>query len=373
MICAVALKAQQTLVIEGPNDKVAPVTLQVKTDFDQEHGILQVTFTGDDTDEANTLWILNDATVYGRLNKAFSENGGKLSLSSFAKEQFEFMNLKDKTAVPLVNVTGSQLLECTVQGKSGNKAPIQRQLLSLDGRSTLVLRLQVQDDAEQVTLDLKNPLLLLGKEAKYELAFVGKDATITFDVARNYCLTPTTLLEQLRELNAMFRKGEETLNEMKTEGNNCIDNVKSLLINQLTLLDLKRYLNTKCQEVDTEYDTLCALRDRIVNFDTKLTDSGGAGGSGGSGGSGGAGAPPIDDCNFKKVNDDLKAAVVKMNSYANDWSSATDGAVKSGKKLAFESLVKETDAKVNALSPACRKKLDNTSLKNYEMAKKLIK
>ena len=73
------------------------------------------------------------------------------------------------------------------------------------------------------------------------------------------------------------------------------------------------------------------------------------------------------------MNDDLKAAVVKMNTYANDWISSNDPTVKQAKKLAFDGVVKETDAKINALAPACRKKLDSGALKNYEMAKKLVK
>ena len=31
---------QRELVIEGPNDKVAPVVLQVKSDFDQDKGVM---------------------------------------------------------------------------------------------------------------------------------------------------------------------------------------------------------------------------------------------------------------------------------------------------------------------------------------------
>lgn len=47
--------AQKDLVIEGPNDKVAPVTLQVKSDFDQDKGVLKLMITGDNTDECNAL------------------------------------------------------------------------------------------------------------------------------------------------------------------------------------------------------------------------------------------------------------------------------------------------------------------------------
>ena len=108
--------------------------------------------------------------------------------------------------------------------------------------------------------------------------------------------------------------------------------------------------------------------EKINNFEVAPAGAGG----GGSGTASQATTPAADDCNYKKVNEDLKAAVIKMNTYANDWMSATDPAVKQAKKVAFDSVAKETDAKVNALSPACRKKLDASSLKNYEMAKKLI-
>ena len=286
----------------------------------------------------------------------------------------KFMNLGEKTAEPVVQVVGAQLADkMSVQTKEGVKANIQKQILPLDNRSTLTMNLQVTPDTKTVTVVLKNPLMLLNKVGKYELAFVGNEVSVDFDVTIDYCASHAEMLVQLQEYHKVFGKGEAALQQAQSP---CFDKVKSLLISELTQIDLKRFEKSRCPEVDAQLDTLRAMFDRIANFEIAQDGGGGSGGSGGGSASAGAagqgGSPAADDCNFKKVNDDLKSAVVKMNTYANDWISATDPAVKQAKKLAFDSLIKDTDAKINALSPACRKKLDGGALKNYQAAKKLI-
>lgn len=360
--------AQKELVIEGPNDKVAPVTFQVTSDFDQENGTLRLTLTGDDTAEANALWLLQEATGYDVLDKYFKKNEGKLSLSSFAKEQMSFMNLWEKTADPVIQVTGAQLSDKTaIQTKEGMKAKIQKQILPLDTRSALVLNLQVTPGIETVTLTMNNPLLLFNNSGRYELAFIGQPVSMDFDVKIDYCGAHAEMLDQLQEYIRIFGKGEETLQQAQST---CVDKLKALLIIEYTQIDFKRFENTKCQEIDDALAALKALTERIAKFELPK-DGGGGGGAGSASGS--SASTAVDDCNTKKVNDDLKAAVVKMNTYANDWISSNDPTVKQAKKLAFDGVVKETDAKINALAPACRKKLDSGALKNYEMAKKLVK
>ena len=362
--------AQQELVIEGPNDKVAPVTLQVKSDFDAAKGILKLTLIGDDTDECNALCLLQEATAFGNLEKYFKQQEGKLSISAFAKEQLKFMNLTEKTALPVLQVTGAQLVGApVVQTKSGVKAPLQKQILPLDNRSSSVLTLQVEEGIELVTLTLRNPLLLTSDKGKYELAFVGNDVSADIHVAIDHCASNACLLDQIREYKALFSEGIAIHDETKSSTPSCATKIRQLLLAEYMMVNLNRFRNTKCEEIEAELDTLQTMMNHLKG----LRDDTGGGSGGGGVSAGQAGTSTTEDCNFKKVNDDLRAAVVKMNTYANDWSSATDAAVKQAKKVAFDSLIKETDAKVNALSPACKKKLDGTSLKNYEMAKKLIK
>lgn len=358
--------AQKEMVIEGPNDKVAPVVLKVASDYDSEKGQLRLTLIGDDTSESNMLWLLQEGTSYGKLEKYFKQNEGKLSLSSFVKEQMKFMNLGEKIADAVIQVEGAQLTDKAIQTKEGIKTKIQKQILPLDNRSSLVLNLQVNPDVEIVTLTLNNPLLLYYSDWKYELAFIGQTVSMDFNVKIDYCSTHAEMLAQLQEYNQMFGKGEETLQQAQS---NCFDKLKALLIIEYTQIDLKRFENTKCQDIEDQLAALRALTERIAKFE--VPKDGGGGGGGGAGTA--AGSPATDDCNTKKLNDDLKAAVVKMNTFANDWISASDPTVKQAKKLAFDGLVKETDAKINALTPACKKKIDNGTLKNYEMAKKLIK
>lgn len=364
--------AQQELVIEGPNDKVAPITLQVKSDFNQDKMLLTFTITGDDTKECNALCLLQEPAIFGNLEKYFKEREGKLRVSSYAKDQIDFMNLAEKTALEAFQITGGQLVEKPVfKTNQGFKSTVQKQILSLDDHSSVRFTVQVNEGAEEVRLDMHNPLALYVDEfGKYELAFIGKDVSATFNVVIDYCGPNECLIKQIHEYIAIFTQGEVALKGMKTDDHLGIGKMKSLLISEYNQIDISRFENTKCQQINDSLTTLKALINRINNFEA-TSSSGGGGGDSGLSGQAGAGA--TSDCNFKKVNEDLKEAVIKMNTYANDWMSATDSAVKQAKKVAFDGVVRETDAKVNALSPACRKKLNPSSLKNYEMAKKLIK
>ena len=372
-----ALLAQKEVTIEGPSDLVSSVTVMVDSEFDQNTGRMTLTLTGFESDNANTLWVLKDSTNYKQLKKYFRKNKGRLKRSSYSRKQVSFLNLKGKTASPTIDVTGAELLDWSVQTNATSKRPIQKQLVPLDNHSKVVVKLKVQDDAEKVTLDLKNPPMLIKRHKKckkhYKLSFIGKDASVDFDIAREYCEKNAHLLVELKEYDSIFGKCEATMKEMKTNHNGSLGDVKTVAVEGLAQIDMKRFENTHCKEIDDEYNKFKALTFRIRNFDVG-SDAGGAGGAGGSGGGGGkgAGGAAEDDCNFKKVNDDMKAAVVKLNTYANDWVSASDPAVKKAKKLAFDSLVKDTDAKINALSVNCRKKLDKVTLSNYQAAKKLI-
>ena len=365
--------AQKEITIEGPSDKVASVTVMVNSDFDQSTGTMTLSMTGFGTDDANTLWLLKDPTVYKQLKKYFRRNRGKLKLSGYSKKQIAFLNLKEKTALSTINVTGAEVLDLSVQTNTAANLPIQKQIVPLDNHSKVILKIKVQDDADKLTVDLRNPVLLVKRHKKcqkhYLLSFVGKDASVDFDLKREYCERNAYLLVELKEYDSIFGKCEALLNEMKTNKSKSLDDVKKIAVSELRQIDMKRFENSRCQDVDNEYAKFKALKKRIEKFETGSESNGGGGGKGAGEA---AGNPADEDCNFKKVNDDIRTAVIKMNTYANDWISATDPAVKKAKKLAFDSLVKDIDAKINALTPTCRKKLDGSTLKNYQAAKKLI-
>jgi len=134
----------------------------------------------------------------------------------------------------------------------------------LDNRSSLEIAMQVQEGVEQVDLTLVNPLLLYNDNGKYQLAFIGKDATMSIDVKVDRCAANACLLDQLKEYNAIFSKGEATLLEMKKTQNTCINKVKSLLVSEYTLINLKRFENTKCQY---KYDIGSVNRIEVANND----------------------------------------------------------------------------------------------------------
>jgi len=365
--------AQKEVFIKGPSDLVSSVTVMVDSEFNQNTGRMTLTLTGFESEDANTLWILKDSTNYKKLKKYFRKNKGSLKRSSFSKKQISFLNLKGKTAFPTIDVTGAEILDWSVQTNAAPKRPIQNQLLPLDNHSKMTLRLKVQDDAETVKLNLKNPILLIKKHKKsstryYKLSFIGEDTSVDFDIAREFCEKNAHLLVELKEYDSIFGKCESAMKDMKANNNGSLSDVKAVTVEGLGQIDMKRFENTHCKEIDDEYNKFKALTSRIKNFDVSNNAAGGSGVGGKT-----TGATVVEDCNTKKINDDMRAAVVKLNTFANDWVSATDPAVKKAKKLAFDSLIKDTDAKINALSPNCRKKLDKVILSNYQAAKKLIK
>ncbi len=371
-ISPIIIKAQEEMIVKCPSDRVASSKIRVESDFDQERGLLKVRLSGEGSEDVNAMWLMKDTVTFKKLRRSFAKNGGRLKKTSFSKHQIGFMNLKKKNAYPIISVTGAQVLDCYVQTNSGIRKRIHKQMLPLDNLSAVVLKLQVPEDVETVVLELKNPVMTRNKRngRRYKLAYIGDDVKTEIDVKRDYCTPNTCLLAHLKECDSIFSKSEEELIAMKEDGNTSIGKVKDLSVKQLAEIDMMRFENTKCQDIEDAFAHFKALKQRIENFDIKQQHAAAAVGGGGSGTTGNT--PSIDDCNYRKVNDDLNVAIVKMNTFANEWMTATDPAVKKAKKLAFDSLVKTIDAKINSLSPSCKKKISQILLKNYQAAKKLI-
>ena len=294
MALPMVVAAQREITIEGPSDLVSSVTVNVDSEFNQNTGRMTLTFTGFECEDANTLWILKDSTDYKKIKKYFRKNKGSLKRSGYSRKQISFFNLKGKTAFPTIDVTGADILDWSVQTNAAPKRPIQNQLLPLDNHSKLILKLKVQDDAESVKLNLKNPTLLIKKHKKsstryYKLSFIGEDTSVDFDIAREFCEKNAHLLVELKEYDSIFGKCESAMKDMKTKRNGSLGDVKAVAVEGLAQIDMKRFENTHCKEIDDEYNKFKALASRIRNFDVSSDAAGGAGGGGGAGASGGSG------------------------------------------------------------------------------------
>ena len=124
-------------------------------------------------------------------------------------------------------------------------------------------------------------------------------------------------------------------------------------------IDVDRFAQAGCDEVQDSYDNWMEIMDRISEM--------------GKGGGGGGGGVPASPCDVTALNAEIKSTTSKLNNMVNDWSLAPDAATKAEKKASFEAAYQRFDDKLNNLPSGCKAKLDAKLLKNYEFVKKLVK
>ena len=152
----------------------------------------------------------------------------------------------------------------------------------------------------------------------------------------------------------MFEVGEAKVNELKRKNRSLMNTVVGLLNDQYSKIDLKRFKNTGCAEIDEKCEELESVMERINGSSVP--------------------PPPVVDNNKCGVTTaDVKSTTSKLNSIVNKWSTASTPAQKAEHKASFDAAVKSFDAKLNALSSDCKKKIDSKVLKDYDFVKKLVK
>ena len=152
----------------------------------------------------------------------------------------------------------------------------------------------------------------------------------------------------------MFKVGLAKVKEVKRSSRSLMTKVQALLNDQYDKIDIKRFQNTGCPEIEAALDELGDIRSAIND---ELPPP----------------PPPPVECDAKKLNAEIKSTTSKLNNMVNDWSLAPDAASKAEKKAAFNAAVKAFDAKLNGLNADCKKNLDQKLLNNYEFVKKLVK
>lgn len=360
----VASGEPQTLKVSVPayNDRIPAAIVTMKFDFNPDDEILLVSMGSGGVPSPNydKVWLPQHDISYSEMATYMKTRGAKLKKAQTYVDQENFLNLGSQplsASIACEGMTFTGVYDVKMPKNKKVKKEIDKQMIPLDGKAELNLKFNTNNGSD-LKLTLRNPMPLHRKGSKAVVDFVANDVTI--DIQLDRCKESRQLLTTIEEYVEIFKDGENKLNELKKSGRSLMDKVKGLLNEQYQEIDLKRFKNTGCAEIDQNYAELEACMNRINGLKPD---------NGGGGGSGGGGVNP--SCGV--TTSDVKTTTTKLNNLVNDWSLASTPAAKAEKKASFDSTVKSFDARLNSLSADCKKKIDSKTLKNYEFVKKLIK
>lgn len=345
--------------IPGYNANVDKAAMNLNFEFDQETETLVVHMSkGLTTCNYDKVWLLQHETKVSDLPDYAKSRDIKLRKEQTFIDQENFLNLSERTLKSAILCQGM-----TFSGVYDLKAPkkvkkqLDHQMVPLDGEMILDLSFKIDKKAKNVVLTLQNPIPLNRSGRKGYMAFVADDVVIEIELGR--CKDAEQQIQTIQEYEAIFTIAEEKLIELK-KSPSTQKSYKDFIMRLYGEIDIDRFANTGCDEIDASYDNLMEIMDRIEEMGSKTTPVSGD-------------SKPKSDCDVKSLNAEIKSTTTKLNNLVNDWSLAPDAAAKAEKKAAFDAAVQRFDAKLNDLPSGCKAKLDAKLLKNYEFVKKLVK
>lgn len=361
----VASGEPQTLKVSVPayNDRIPAAIMTMKFDFNPDDETLLVTMGSGGVASPNydKVWLPQHDISFSEMPTYMKSRGVKLKKAQTFIDQENFLNLGSKpisASIATEGMTFSGAYDLKVPKKMKVKKELDKQMVPLDGKMELNLKFKIADNRSDLRLTLRNPMPMHRSGSKGTVDFVANDVEI--DIQLDRCKESRSLLATIEEYVEIFEVGEAKVNELKRKNRSLMSTVIGMLKDQYSKIDLKRFEDTGCAEIDGYYDQLEACMQRIKDNEKNTPTTGGGGSSGGS---------TTATCGVS--NADVKSTTTKLNNLVNAWSMASTPAEKAEKKASFDATVKSFDAKLNQAD--CKKKLDAKLLKNYEFVKKLIK
>ena len=346
--------------IPGYNANIDKATMKLNFEFDQATETLVVHMSKASTAcPYDKVWLIQHEVKVSEMSKYAKERGVKLKKDKTFVNQEEVLGLPTNTLYPSIQCQGM-----TFTGIYDLKAPkrvkkqLDHQMAPLDGVMVLDLSFKIANKAKTATLTLRNPIPMKRKGSKGIMAFIANDVTINIELGR--CKDAEQNIQTIQEYENMFAIAEEKLIELK-KSPSTQKSYKDFIMRLYGEIDIDRFANTGCDEIEYSYDNLMEIMGRIEDMGKAApTPNNNSGGK-------------TESCDVKKLNDDIKSTTARLNNLVNEWEMASDVASKAEKKAAFDGVVKNLDDKLNNLPSGCKAKLDSKLLKNYEFVKKLVK
>lgn len=360
----VASGEPQTLKVSVPayNDRIPAAIMTMKFDFNPDTETLLVTMGSGGMPSPNydKVWLPQHDISYSEMPTYMKNRGVKLKKAQTYVDQENFLNLGSQpmsASISPEGMTFSGTYELVVPKKKKVKKELDKQMVPLDGKMELNLSFKIADNRSDLKLTLRNPMPMHRSGSKAIVDFVAND--ITIDIQLDRCKESRQLLATIEEYVEMFEVGEAKVNELKRKNRSLMNTVIGLLNDQYSKIDLKRFQNTGCAGIDEALDRLTTCYDNI-NEKPKPNPNPNPNPD-----------PPIKTCGVTTA--DVKSTTNKLNGIVNKWSTASSPAQKAEHKASFDAAVKSFDAKLNALSSDCKKKIDSKVLKDYDFVKRLVK
>ena len=360
----VASGEPQTLKVSVPayNDRIPAAIMTMKFDFNPDTETLLVTMGSGGMPSPNydKVWLPQHDISYSEMPTYMKNRGVKLKKAQTYVDQENFLNLGSQpvsASIAPEGMTFSGTYELVVPKKKKVKKELDKQMVPLDGKMELNLSFKIADNRSDLKLTLRNPMPMHRSGSKAIVDFVAND--ITIDIQLDRCKESRLLLATIEEYVEMFEVGEAKVNELKRKNRSLMNTVIGLLNDQYSKIDLKRFQNTGCAEIDEALDRLTTCYENI-NEKPKPNPN----------------PNPNPDSSIKTcgvTTADVKSTTNKLNGIVNKWSTASSPAQKAEHKASFDAAVKSFDAKLNALSSDCKKKIDSKVLKDYDFVKRLVK
>ncbi len=357
----VASGEPQTLKVSVPayNDRIPAAIMTMKFDFNPDDETLLVTMGSGGMASPNydKVWLPQHDISYSEMPTYMKSRGVKLKKAQTYIDQENFLNLGSQPVLASIATEGmtfSGVYELKVPKKMKVKKELDKQMVPLDGKMELDLKFKVADNRSDLKLTLRNPMPMHRSGSKGTIDFVANDVVI--DIQLDRCKESRQLLATIEEYVEIFKDGENKLNELKKSGRSLMDKVKGLLNEQYHEIDLKRFKNTGCAEIDEKCEELEEILERINGSPVPPPPP-----------------PPPTGEKCGVTTADVKSTITKLNNMVNAWSMASTPAEKAEKKASFNAAVKSFDAKLNGLSKECKNRIDAKTLKDYDLVKRIIK
>ncbi len=363
----VASGEPQTLKVSVPayNDRIPAAIMTMKFDFNPDTETLLVTMGSGGMPSPNydKVWLPQHDISYSEMPTYMKNRGVKLKKAQTYVDQENFLNLGSQplsASIAPEGMTFSGVYELMIPKKMKVKKELDKQMVPLDGKMELNLSFKIADNRSDLKLTLRNPMPMHRSGSKAIVDFVAND--ITIDIQLDRCKESRPLLATIEEYVEMFEVGEAKVNELKRKNRSLMNTVVGLLNDQYSKIDLKRFKNTGCAEIDEKCEELGAIMERINGSSNDDKDKGKDKGKE---------EKIYKGCGVTTA--DVKSTTSKLNSIVNKWSTASTPAQKAEHKASFDAAVKSFDTKLNALSSDCKKKIESKVLKDYDFVKKLVK
>lgn len=360
----VASGEPQTLKVSVPayNDRIPAAIMTMKFDFNPDTETLLVTMGSGGMPSPNydKVWLPQHDISYSEMPTYMKNRGVKLKKAQTYVDQENFLNLGSQpvsASIASEGMTFSGAYDLVVPKKMKVKKELDKQMVPLDGKMELNLSFKIADNRSDLKLTLRNPMPMHRSGSKAIVDFVAND--ITIDIQLDRCKESRQLLVTIEEYVEMFEVGEAKVNELKRKNRSLMNTVIGMLNDQYSKIDLKRFQNTGCAEIDEALDRLTTCYENI-NEKPKPNPNPNPNPD-----------PSIKTCGVTTA--DVKSTTNKLNGIVNKWSTASSPAQKAEHKASFDAAVKSFDAKLNALSSDCKKKIDSKVLKDYDFVKRLVK